>query len=84
MLGPETLFSSLGRAGIPCAEAGTPLQRTEVRVRAWGPLWHVTLPLPQPVPVMSSAVLSIKKAKMFAPFYWIDSPLLCWGYLSSS
>ena len=38
-------FSSVGRAGVPCTEALSSLQRPEVRVPAWGPLLRVTPPL---------------------------------------
>ena len=39
------LFSSVGRASIPCTEALFSLQRPWVRVPTWGPLLRVTPPL---------------------------------------
>ena len=52
-------FNSVGRAGVPRTEALSSLQRTWVRVLAWGPLLRVTRPtLSQPVSCRSSANLS--------------------------
>ena len=51
------LFSSVGHAGIPCAEA---LQRTRVWLRARVPLLCVTPPLSPCFLSHSSAILSIK------------------------
>ena len=44
-----TPFTSVGRAGIPCTEALSSLQRSRVRVPAWGPLLRVAPPLSHPV-----------------------------------
>ena len=57
-------ISSLGRGGVPYAEALSSLQWTRVWVPAWGPLLRVTPPLSLNLfPVMSSAVLSKRPKK---------------------
>ena len=54
-------ISSVGRTGVPGAEAWSSLQRPRVWVLAWGPLLRVTAPLFHPVSChLSVAVQSIK------------------------
>ena len=56
-------YSSVGRAGVPCIEAVSPLQRSQVRLPPVTHLLRVIPSLSAPFPVISSAVSITIKAK---------------------
>ena len=71
-------FSSVGRAGVPCKEALSSLQRTQVRVLAWGQSLRVTSPLSHPVSCFPSSSCCINK-KAITEF--ACSACACVGFL---
>ena len=61
--GSGALFSSVGRAGVSCAEASSSLQRTRVRLPAWGPFAACHFPSLSSRFLSPSSAIKAKKKK---------------------
>ena len=71
------MFSSVGRAGVPCIEALSSLQQTRVRLLNWGPLLCVTPPRSHPVSCrlfsysVNKGMKGQKKKKKIKKWIWM-------------